>query len=111
MPHRKQRLQALISTLYTAVSLIFVSFFVLEDDGFYFTFMGLFFTFLQPPFIMEKWCTGIVEDMKIDCTVRFEVSCQREKEREKKTTLKLHSDEYHSSKGFLCHFLFLFFKL
>ena len=22
---------------------------------------------------MEKWCTGIVEDMKIDCTVRFEV--------------------------------------
>lgn len=89
MPHRKQRLQALISTLYTAVSLIFVSFFVLEDDGFYFTFMGLFFTFLQPPFIMEKWCTGIVEDMKIDCTVRFEVSCQREKEREKKNYVKI----------------------
>lgn len=32
---------------------------------------------------MEKWCTGIVEEMKIDCTVRFEVSCQRERERER----------------------------
>lgn len=50
-----------------------------------------FYSSLQPPFIMEKWCTGIVEEMKIDCTVRFEVSCQREreKEREKKNTLKL----------------------
>lgn len=59
---------------------------------------------------MEKWCTGIVADMKIDCTVRFEVSCQRERKREKKAALELYSDEYHSSKDFSCHFPFLFFK-
>lgn len=55
---------------------------------------------------MEKWCTGIVADMKIDCTVRFEVSCQRERKREKKAALELYSDEYHSSKDFSCHFPF-----
>lgn len=59
---------------------------------------------------MEKWCTGIVADMKIDCAVRFEVSCQRERKREKKAALELYSDEYHSSKDFSCHFPFLFFK-
>lgn len=57
---------------------------------------------------MEKWCTGIVADMKIDCTVRFEVSCQRERKREKKAALELYSDEYHSSKDFSCHFSFFY---
>lgn len=82
-----------------------------EDDGFLFYIYGIaFYSSLQPPFIMEKWCTGIVADMTIDCTVRFEVSCQRERKREKKAALELYSDEYHSSKDFSCHFPFLFFK-
>ncbi|KAL5007152.1 hypothetical protein ScPMuIL_015958 [Solemya velum] len=26
----------------------------------------------HPPFIMEKWCTGIAEDMVVECVVKFE---------------------------------------
>ncbi|XP_062588420.1 mitogen-activated protein kinase kinase kinase 20-like [Saccostrea cucullata] len=33
----------------------------------------------HPPFIMEKWCTGIVENMKVDCTVRFESTVKKPK--------------------------------
>lgn len=39
---------------------------------------------------MEKWCTGIVEDMKIDCTVRFEVRCWE-------AAIKCHAFEQHIS--------------
>ncbi|KAK3108475.1 hypothetical protein FSP39_008788 [Pinctada imbricata] len=35
------------------------------------------FKLLHPPFIMEKWCTGIAEDMKIECLVQFEETIKK----------------------------------
>ncbi|XP_048755168.2 mitogen-activated protein kinase kinase kinase 20-like [Ostrea edulis] len=47
---------------------------VVFDSVFYGT-----FHISHPPFIMEKWCTGIVDDMTVDCTVRFESTVKKPK--------------------------------
>jgi hypothetical protein len=41
----------------------------------YYTILTLVF---QPPFVMEKWIVGIVEDQTVECTVMYEVSSKEE---------------------------------
>ncbi|ESO97139.1 hypothetical protein LOTGIDRAFT_174573, partial [Lottia gigantea] len=48
------------------------------------------FKIKQPPFIMEKWCVGIVEGMTIECIVTYESTVESPK-----TTRHLHQISTH----------------